>query len=81
MWRAGAGGVIAHAMVTLGEDRHAVHVGPFEGLGEGCRIKIRGDIGDEGRGVKVEMDLALVRRQRMGRHSSRLPVKAGKEYG
>ena len=56
------GGVVGDAVVALGEDGDAVHVGVLERLGEGLRVEPRANAGDQRAGVEIQMDLAKAHR-------------------
>lgn len=57
---AGARRIVAHAVVALGKDSHAVDIGPLHGAGEfGC-IKLGSDVWNVGRRMKIQMHLSLV---------------------
>jgi hypothetical protein len=45
-------------MMALGEDRHRIDMRIAQGLRKLSGIEVGGDIGNEGRGVKIQMNLA-----------------------
>jgi hypothetical protein len=45
--------------------------------GFGGSVKLRGDIGDEGRSVEIEMNLASMADQRMAQHFTIMPERTG----
>ena len=50
--------VVAHAMMALGKDRHAVHPSLQKGRGKGFRIELAADVGNVRRRMKIEVNLA-----------------------
>ena len=50
--------IVTHAVMAFGEDGDAVDAGTFEGRRERVRIEFLADIGNERRGVEVEVNLA-----------------------
>ena len=52
--------VVTHAVVALGGEGDAVDVGVGERAGEGVGVELARHVGDERRGVKIQVDLPLV---------------------
>jgi hypothetical protein len=50
------GRVVEVAVVALGEDGHAVHMGLAERPGERLRVEVPADVGYVGRGMEVQVD-------------------------
>jgi len=58
--RAGLGGIVALPVMALGENGNTIDVRLLERAGELPRIKLAANVGNKWRGMKVEMNLALV---------------------